>query len=89
MPEEGVVILGFITLTGGFILLWPVVKALAERIRPRQESHIREELQVMREDVAQELQQVRREVAELGERVDFAERLLAKQREPALPKPGT
>jgi len=36
----------------------------------------------MREDVLTELREMRREVAELGERVDFTERLLAKQRDP-------
>ena len=42
---------------------------------------VKDELQVLREDVLTELRDMRREVAELGERVDFAERLLAKQRE--------
>ncbi|HEY6207736.1 MAG TPA: hypothetical protein VIW28_01635 [Gemmatimonadales bacterium] len=81
MPPEAIAFLSVVTLIGGFALLMPVVRALAERLRPRQESGNREELQAMREDVAQEVQQVRREVAELSERVDFTERLLAKQRE--------
>jgi len=38
-------------------------------------------MHALRDDVVQELQQMRREVAELGERMDFTERLLAKQRE--------
>jgi Tfp pilus assembly protein PilO len=79
MPTEAIAF--FVTVIGGFALLMPVVRALAERLRPRQESGIREELQAMGEDVAQEVQQVRRELAELSERVDFTERLLAKQRE--------
>ncbi len=81
MPPEAIAFISVVTLIGGFALLMPVVRALAERLRPRQESGIREELQAMREDVAQEVQQVRRELAELSERVDFTERLLAKQRE--------
>ena len=79
MPPEAIAF--FVTLIAGFALLLPVVRALAERLRPRQESGMREELQAMREEVAQEFQQVCREVAELGERVDFAERLLAKSHE--------
>lgn len=87
MPPEGVVFLSVVTLIGGFALLLPVVRALAERIRPQQESGIREELQALREDMAQELQQMRRELAELSERLDFTDRLLAKQRD--APRIGT
>jgi hypothetical protein len=68
-------------MVGGTLLAWPLVRALGERIRPRQGGASREELQTLREEVVQELQQVRREVAELGERLDFTERLLARQRE--------
>jgi len=62
------------------VLLYPLFRALAERLRPRPEAG-KEELLGLREEVVQELQQMRREVAELGERMDFTERLLAKQRE--------
>ncbi len=80
MPREAVAVLMFVTMVGGFVLLYPVVRALAERLRPRPEAG-KDELQALRDDVVQELQQMRREVAELGERMDFTERLLAKQRE--------
>jgi Skp family chaperone for outer membrane proteins len=80
MPREAVAFLVMVTLVGGFVLLYPVVRALAERLRPHPEAG-KEEMQALREDVVQELQQMRREVAELGERMDFTERLLAKQRE--------
>jgi hypothetical protein len=55
-------------------------RALADRIRGtgRQGN---EEMKAWRDDVSSELHQVRVEVAELAERVDFAERLLAKERE--------
>lgn len=80
MPEEAIVFLATITLVGGILLLWPVARALAERIRPRADlgAGVRDELQGLREDVVSELRDMRREVAELSERVDFAERLLAK-----------
>ena len=80
MPREAVAFLAVITVVGGFVLVYPIIRALAERLRPRSETG-KEELQALREDVVQELQQMRREVAELGERMDFTERLLAKQRE--------
>lgn len=69
-------------IVGGAVLLYPLVRALAERIRPRGlEPGVREELQMLREDVLAELQQTRGEIADLGERMDFAERLLAKRSE--------
>jgi len=82
MPPEGIVImtLAVVLVTG--VLLLPLVRSLAERIRGRSEGSMREELQALRDDVMQELHQVRHDVAELGERVDFTERLLAKQRDP-------
>jgi len=74
------VFLFVLTLTGATVLLLPLVRALAERIRPRAlDAGTHEELQQLREDVLGELQQARREISDLGERVDFTERLLAKK----------
>jgi hypothetical protein len=79
-PEE--VFLSVLAMVGATLLAYPLVRALAERIRPRGvEAGVREELQVLREDVLSEVQQTRREIADLSERIDFAERLLAKQSE--------
>jgi hypothetical protein len=70
-----------IVTVGGFFLwmisLSPLGKAMAERLRhgptaPGQVGPEREELMTALEDL-------RREVAELAERVDFTERLLARQ----------
>jgi len=84
VPQE-VFILFTITLVGGFsvILLWPFMRALAERIRPRGATAGTERLQAEQDALAQELVQTRHDVAELQERLDFAERLLAKQQDPA------
>jgi len=79
MPEE-VVFLSVLTIVGVSVLLFPLVRALAERIRPRAvDAGVREELQMLREDLLTEIQQARREIGDLGERVDFTERLLAKK----------
>jgi len=79
MPEE-VVFLSVLTIVGVSVLLFPLVRALAERIRPRPvDAGVREELQMLREDLLSEIQQARREIGDLGERVDFTERLLAKK----------
>jgi hypothetical protein len=76
------VFLSVLAMTGFALLAYPLVRALAERIRPHADVGIKDELQGLREDVLTELRDMRREVAELGERVDFTERLLAKQRDP-------
>ncbi len=80
MPAEGVAFLFTLTIIGSTVLLFPLVRALAERIRTKNvDAGLREELQVLREDLLGEIQQARREIGELGERVDFTERLLAKK----------
>jgi hypothetical protein len=72
-----------IVAVGGFFLwmiaLSPLGKALADRIRhgptPRGRA------QGGQDEVLSAVEDLRREVAELAERVDFTERLLAKHRE--------
>jgi hypothetical protein len=71
---------------GGFLLLRPLVGAIAERIRhkglPAADA-------VDKAEILEELRAVRLEMTELAERMDFAERLLAKQSEAArLAPPG-
>jgi hypothetical protein len=79
----------FTVLAGSIWLLTPVARALGERIKPRPpEAAGRGEFQRLREELTEDVGQLRREVAELGERLDFAERLLAKQPQ-ALPRPGS
>jgi hypothetical protein len=64
---------------GVFTVLRPVATALAKRISGE---HRRAALDsAERDEILGELQQVRQELAELAERMDFAERLLAKQSE--------
>ena len=65
----------------------PIGRALADRIRSRGPSAV----EPQHEAVQDEVQQLRQEVAELAERVDFLERLRAGPRDserPALPPPG-
>ena len=74
------VFLAVLSIVGATLLAYPLVRALADRIRPRAvDAGVREELQVLREDLLAELQQARREIADVGERLDFTERLLAKR----------
>jgi hypothetical protein len=70
----------------------PIGRAIAERIRGKGQraevGEVRTELAEHKEALEQELEAVRRDVAELAERVDFAERLLARQREDQRIGPG-
>ena len=63
----------------------PIGRALADRIRGKSATsggaEVRAELAEQKETLDQELEAVRHEVAELAERLDFAERLLAQKRE--------
>jgi hypothetical protein len=80
MPPDAIAFLFTLTIVGATVLLFPLVRALSERIRGRNiDAGVREELQVLREDILAEIQQARREIGDLGERVDFTERLLAKK----------
>ena len=80
-------ILAVVFLFGGgtlFLLsISPIGRAFADRIRARGQGggDVRSELVEHKEALDQELEAVRREVAELAERMDFAERLLAQNRE--------
>ena len=85
-PE--VVFLSLVAMVGVAVLAFPLVRALSERIRPRVDHGIKDEVVGLRDDVLTELRDMRREIAELGERVDFTERLLAKHRDAGFPKLG-
>lgn len=81
--EEAIVAIVF--FGGAFVVLRPVAAALAKRIggevHPPRAPAVDEAVQT-------ELQQLREDVDQLAERVDFAERLLAKQREAPRIGPG-
>jgi hypothetical protein len=94
MDIEG--ILAIIFLFGGAasvgIAFSPIGRAVAARIRGQaagDAEDVRGALAEHRESLQGELDGVRRELGELGERMDFAERLLAQTREQALPKGGS
>ncbi|HEV2670446.1 MAG TPA: hypothetical protein VGU74_05095 [Gemmatimonadales bacterium] len=80
--DRGAVFALFAVVAGAVVILFPLVRALAERIRPRAtDTTVRHELQALREDLLAELQQARREIGDLNERIDFTERLLARKTE--------
>jgi ubiquinone biosynthesis protein UbiJ len=68
--------------SGAAIVLRPIAGAIARRIGGETRRALPpDELAALRAEVTEELEQVRLQVGELAERVDFTERLLAKQRE--------
>ena len=85
-------IVAIVMVFGGFftflLAISPVGRAVADRIRGGGlgGSH---ELAHRLDDLIEELEAVRHEVMELGERVDFAERMLGRSNDPQeLPKSG-
>ncbi len=84
---EDILAIIFIFGGGTLVLLGfsPIGRAIADNIRRKGQlpvaDDVRTELAEQREALNEELDGVRREVAELAERLDFAERLLAKNRD--------
>ena len=86
-----------VTAGAAIVLRGPMGKALAEWIRGWSHTEAKwieakaasGEVAEHRESLQAELDSVRHELGELGERMDFAERMLAQSREQALPKGGS
>lgn len=91
---EGILAIVFLFGGGSLVGLGftPIGKAIADRIRGKHAlpdvEDLRAELLEARDAHSEELDQVRQQVAELAERLDFAERLLAQHRESPRVGPG-
>ena len=88
MDKDWVVgaVFAFFVFAGGFWVLRPVAAALAKRIAGEHRRPVPDPQE--RDALATEVQQLREDVTELQERVDFAERLLARQRDVQRIGPG-
>ena len=64
-------------------LAFPVGRALADRMRGGPRGATGQEIKNLKEEIRAEVDGLRHDLGELAERLDFAERLLAKQRESA------
>jgi hypothetical protein len=72
----------FFVFGGGFWVLRPIAGAVAKRIAGDTKRALpADQITALRAELVDEIQQVRHEVGELAERLDFAERLLAKNRD--------
>lgn len=85
---EGILAIVFIFGGGSVFLLAisPVGRAVAARIQARGQDRASDEqverLEAAQQAVLEELEGLRRDVVEMQERLDFAERMLARQRQP-------
>ena len=76
-------VFGLSVLCAAYGVLRPLVSALAKRIAEGPKRGVSaDQLPLLRAELLDELQQVRQQVGDLADRLDFAERLLTKQREP-------
>jgi len=76
----------FITLLGSFVIFGPIGRAIGDRLRGKSRERTLDSGEV--EALRDELYTVRQQLADLAERQDFTERLLARAREQgALPAP--
>ena len=81
--RPAVVMIVIASLLAAIIILWPIVRALARRIEGKgaADPALRAEVEQLQQRLG-EVEVLQTRVAELEERVDFAERLLAQPREP-------
>jgi len=68
----------------GMVALGPIGRAVADRLRGRGAAGAIGGMQDQLDDVIAKLDDLQRQVGEIGERQDFAERLLAQARERGL-----
>lgn len=84
LPPPVVALVSIAFFAACAIVMYPLMRAIGQRIagqRPADDAALREELASLRARV-DELEGERARVHELEDRLDFAERLLAQQREP-------
>jgi len=78
-----IIVASLLTIGAATWLLTPIVRGLGERLRGGPRTADLDALRLEMEALRDTLQQARGDVADLQERVDFAERLLAQQRDAA------
>lgn len=87
-PEEGIKFLMlFFFLGGSFWILRPIGRAVAKKIEGSGTANPHAIDQV-RDELLGEMDGLRQDVAQLSERLDFTERMLAKQQEQPRVGPG-
>lgn len=74
-----VVMIVFLTMVAATVILWPVMRALARRLEGKGQGDpaLRAEVEQLQQRLG-EVDHLHQRVAELEERIDFAERMLAR-----------
>ena len=86
MPPQVLAIISLAMVAGIAIVLYPLARALARRLEGRGVSQdLLQQVDELRERV-RDLESSQHRVAELEERLDFTERLLAQRRDVELPR---
>ena len=87
--DPGIVAIVVFSLIAITVILWPVMRALARRLEGRTaDPALRDEVEQLQHRL-EEMDTLQVRVAELEERLDFAERLLSQRDDPArLPNEG-
>ena len=86
MPPQVLAIIAIAAVAGIALVLYPIAKALARRLEGRGVSQdLLQQVDELRERV-RDLEASQHRVAELEERLDFTERLLAQRRDVELPR---
>ena len=86
MPPQMVALIAIAAVAGVALVLYPIAKALARRLEGRNASpELMQQIDELRDRV-HDLESSQHRVAELEERLDFTERLLAQRRDIELPR---
>jgi Tfp pilus assembly protein PilN len=81
--SPAIVMIVLLVVAAGTVILWPIVRALARRLEGRGtvDAALRAEVEQLHQRLS-EVDIMQGRMAELEERLDFTERLLAQSREP-------
>ena len=86
MPPQVIAMISIAAVAGIALVLYPIARALARRLEGRGVSNeLLQQVDELRERV-RDLESSQHRVAELEERLDFTERLLAQRRDVELPR---
>jgi len=86
LPPQMVALIAMACVAGAALVLYPIARAIARRLEGRGVSNeLLQQVDELRERV-RDLESSQHRVAELEERLDFAERLLAQRRDVELPR---
>jgi Tfp pilus assembly protein PilO len=81
MPPQMVALIAIAAIAGMAVVLYPLARAIARRLEGRSiDAGLQQQFEELRERV-QDLEGTQHRVAELEERLDFTERLLAQRRD--------